>query len=166
MKMNRRSWLVLFGLLLVLVTANLHVFRLERTLGAGVAVLLELVPADPRSLMQGDYMQLQFALARDIERLRNEGRVQRNDRYAVLKPDAQGVGQLQRVQSGLQPVDDDEIVLRFDVTGNRVRLTSDAYFFEEGAADRFSQARYALVRVGPDGRALLESLRDVDRRAL
>jgi len=40
----------------------------ERILSDGRVLLLELAPVDPRSLMQGDYMALQFAAVDDIRK--------------------------------------------------------------------------------------------------
>ena len=51
-----RSILLWAGLLMVLVVVNHGILRRERMLSAGRIVLLELAPADPRSLMQGDSM--------------------------------------------------------------------------------------------------------------
>ena len=51
------------GLALVLVLVNLLVLQKQRVLDGGRTVLLGLRPADPRSLMQGDYMELRYAEA-------------------------------------------------------------------------------------------------------
>src|SRR5690606_19512775 len=48
--------------LLVGVVVVHAVLGFERTLRDGQLVLLELAPVDPRSLMQGDYMALRFAV--------------------------------------------------------------------------------------------------------
>src|SRR5205807_976804 len=46
----------------------LLVVEKERLLAEGAPILLELRPRDPRSLMQGDYMELRYALADVIPR--------------------------------------------------------------------------------------------------
>src|SRR5690554_4287550 len=53
---------IVAALCLVLAVACYLVYGFERTLRDGQLVLLELAPADPRSLMQGDYMALRFAV--------------------------------------------------------------------------------------------------------
>ena len=60
---------VLFGLglLLALGGPTTAVLQKERLLRQGRPVLLELAPRDPRSLMQGDYMDLDYALARTLQ---------------------------------------------------------------------------------------------------
>ena len=42
----------------------------------------------------------------------------------------------------------------------------DAFFFQEGTADVYTQARYGEFRVGEDGELLLVGVRDKDLRAL
>src|SRR5690606_39326084 len=60
----RSRWLPAIGL--VALTSALivgPVVHKQRVLATGQTVLLELAPVDPRSLMQGDYMQLSYAIA-------------------------------------------------------------------------------------------------------
>ena len=60
------------GVVIVLVTlaalvlVNLSIIEKERHLAQGQEVLLEMMPVDPRSLMQGDYMRVRFALEQSI----------------------------------------------------------------------------------------------------
>ena len=49
--------------LVVLGVVNASVYVKEQLLANGQVVYLELAPVDPRSIMQGDYMALNFALA-------------------------------------------------------------------------------------------------------
>ena len=48
---------------LVLIAVNLSIVAKERIKTGGEPIFLELAPVDPRSLMQGDYMALRFAIA-------------------------------------------------------------------------------------------------------
>ena len=45
---------------------NAQILLKEHTRTSGNLVLLELAPVDPRSLMQGDYMTLRYAIASDV----------------------------------------------------------------------------------------------------
>ena len=65
------AWVIWAGLALVLVTINTSILTKERLLRDGTVLRLALAPVDPRSLMQGDYMALSFALARDALRARD-----------------------------------------------------------------------------------------------
>jgi len=61
----RRLAFLLTGLAL-LAGINATVWRFEHAMSQGEVVLIELAPVDPRSLMQGDYMRLNYALARQL----------------------------------------------------------------------------------------------------
>ena len=61
-----RTALVFAGLALTLGLTAVLVMDKERVVADGTPVLLELAPVDPRSLIQGDYMQLDYALARNL----------------------------------------------------------------------------------------------------
>lgn len=149
--------LIALGLLLALGGANHAIHGREALLSDGRIVLLALAPVDPRSLMQGDYMALRFALQDAISSQTGEGP---SDGYAILSVDANGVATLVRVQDAPQPRADGEIAMRYRKRGYDIRLASDAWFFEEGSADRFATARYGEFRVADDGDALLAAMRD------
>ena len=56
--------------------------------------------------------------------------------------------------------------LTYRIRGRRPHIGTDAYFFQEGTADRYQRARYGEMRVAPDGAAVLVGLRDVEGRAI
>nr|WP_255016738.1 GDYXXLXY domain-containing protein [Psychrobacter sp. PraFG1]UTT87693.1 GDYXXLXY domain-containing protein [Psychrobacter sp. PraFG1] len=58
----------ILGLLLTLSVVNISIAKNEKLLATGESVLLKLAPVDPRSLMQGDYMALNYALSEQIIR--------------------------------------------------------------------------------------------------
>ncbi len=163
----RRGGLVA-GLLIVLTVANAGIYEREQILAHGRRVVLELAPVDPRSLMQGDYMRLNFDVAdqvrtmlartsdpqlQDIER-RREG-------LLVLRPDAQGVHHLVAIRATQENGNgQDDVFLEFRLRGGQVRVVTDAWFFPEGQAAHFEQARYGEFRVDEDGAGLLTGLLD------
>jgi uncharacterized membrane-anchored protein len=130
------------AVLLVLGVVNYSIFAKERIRGHGERVLLELAPVDPRSLMQGDYMALRFTIANQI-RPDPGGTVPvvlDANRVARLDPQS-GPGSLR---------------LRYRIRQGQVWLGTNAYFFEEGDAERFAGARYGEFRVDRDtGEAVL-----------
>ncbi|WP_246129732.1 GDYXXLXY domain-containing protein [Verticiella sediminum] len=152
----------------MLVVANAGIWRNEAILRTGQVVLLQLAPVDPRSLMQGDYMALRFALEAEIEAVLqrggggDQGREAPAPAYAVLAVDADRVATFQRLQSGAVPLLDGEVALRYEWRHGRVDVAPGAFFFEEGRGAYFAAARYGELRIAPDGRALLSGLRDAD----
>jgi uncharacterized membrane-anchored protein len=124
---------IVAAVLLVLAVVNISIFGKERIRSSGERILLELAPVDPRSLMQGDYMALRFTLANEI-RSNASGTV-------PVQLDANGVA---RLDPKPRP---DSLRLRYRIRQGQVWLGTNAYFFEEGAAERFAGARYGEFRV-------------------
>ena len=143
----------------VLALVDYGIAARERILSEGRVVLLELAPVDPRSLMQGDYMALRFAVARDVSRSgRADGRM-------VLAVGNDGVARFRRLDDGT-PLAADEARLRYRIRNGDVKLATNAFFFEEGRGSDYQPARYGEFRVADNGEAILTGLRDADRLRL
>lgn len=186
-----RSILLWSGLLVALVVVNHGIAQREGILSDGQVLLLELQPVDPRSIMQGDYMALRYAVADDIrgvlepacKHARDDnaaalkcmgtrdfgGRESgpRKDGYAVFARDADSVGRLIRLQAAPRPVAAGEIAVRYrQRTRLDIHIASNAWFFPEGQGQRYVPAKYGELRVSEDGVALLTGLRDDKRKPL
>jgi uncharacterized membrane-anchored protein len=130
----------------------------EHVLATGRPVLLELEPRDPRSLMQGDYMVLRYAMADDVVALHPA----RGKGTLVVAIDERGVARLVRLDRG-QPLAPGEQRLRFRYLPDvrvRVRIGAESFFFEEGTADVYAAARYGKLVVDAAGRSVLVGLAD------
>ena len=150
--------LIVLGALLVLGAVNFAIAGKERIRRSGEVAYLPLAPVDPRSLIQGDYMALRFAMARDIER-RDEAdkRTTRDGQvaFAAVALDDKRVASLAATAAA------SSMKLRYRIRGGHVWLGTNAFFFEEGTAERFSGARYGEFRVDREsGEAVLVGLRD------
>ena len=150
-----RKAFILPGLLLVLALPNWGIFEKERLLSNGDVVLLELAPVDPRSLIQGDYMRLEYAVTRSMEGQQNWPR----DGAIVVTLDTNGIASFVRRDDG-RPLAPGEHLLRYRKRDLRVRVGSNAFFFEEGSASKYQRARYGELRVARDGNSVLVGLRD------
>lgn len=160
---GRLAWL-LAGAVLVFGLVNWDVRGKEQVIAYGQRILVPLVPVDPRSLMQGDYMALNFSLPQEVsEGLKNVLAPVQRVRASV---DAQGVATvLSLADSGAQP-GRDEVILPLKQLKGRWVLVTDAYFFPEGQGAHFAPAKFGDFRVLPDGRALLVGLADSEGRAV
>lgn len=150
----RRKALILPGLVFALALPGYSIMQKERLLATGEVVLLELAPVDPRSLIQGDYMRLRYALTRDLETHHawpREGAI-------VVRVDSQRVATFVRRDDG-SPRGAGELLLKYRKR-NQVLVGSDAFFFEEGSAPKYESARYGELRVAPNGATVLVGLRD------
>ena len=148
--------LTLLGALLVLAGVNLSILHKERVIRSGRTIYLALAPVDPRSLMQGDYMALRFRVADDIDTWRGDAP---RARKAPLVVDDRGVASL--------ATGDGTLEIAFKVRGDRVWLGTNAYFFEEGTAGRYTEARFGEFRIDPtSGEAVLVGLADAELNPL
>jgi uncharacterized membrane-anchored protein len=157
-----RQTLVIGGLLLVLGVTNLQIVQKERLLRDGASVLLELAPVDPRSLIQGDYMALEYAIARQLA---GEALWPR-DGQLVIAPDADGVARFVRRHNPAVPLGPGERLLHYRTRDGRVRIGTNAFYFQEGHASRYTAARFGELKVDDSGTSLLVGLRDANRQPL
>ena len=173
-----RTIVLWLTLVVVLVTVNLLIVDKEGVLEEGETVLLHLSPVDPRSLMQGDYMNLRYAVADSLDgrfdhstemarriaehekgqpfristRDASEGRI-------IVALDSNHVAGAVRADDGQGP-GEREAYLRYKVRGGAIRFGAESFFFQEGTADRYSSAVYGELKVGADGKSVLVGLRD------
>jgi uncharacterized membrane-anchored protein len=164
--LTARRLLVAAAVALVLGVVNREILAKEAIRRDGAVVFLELRPLDPRSLMQGDYMALRFALADELgqrsrEELRGTLTGEGGFAFAAIRLDASGVGSLAPEGTSAP------LRLRYRIRGGRPWLGTNAFFFPEGQAERFARARYAEFRLDPDtGEAVLVGLRDAALKPL
>lgn len=150
------------GLLLGLLVVNGGIAQKEWLIRHGAPLFVELAPVDPRSLMQGDYMRLDYGLTRNLQLPAALGAERPR---LVLRRDGRGVAQLQRVD-GPQALGEGEFLLELTPKDGRWTVVSDAWFFKEGEAARWQAARYGEFRVRSGGQAVLVGLRDAALRPL
>jgi uncharacterized membrane-anchored protein len=158
-----RKAVVLLAGLALLGFVNFGIYQRERLLTDGQIVLLKLSPIDPRSLMQGDYMRLNFEAA--DQAFPWPRRSSLADGHIVVALDPRRVGRFRRFADG-RPLARDEIALRYRIREGQPNFATNAYFFEEGQAQAYAAAAYGEFRVGADGEMILTQLRDARFRAL
>ena len=152
--------IILLNLVLALGIYHYFVMEKEKTLARGQLVLLELAPVDPRSLMQGDYMKLRYAIA-DV----NENSFPRTG-YYVITLDSGLVARKQRIQAGRQPLNPGEYLIQYHIGPWRHSLGAEDYFFQEGRADTFALARYGGLRIDDKGNSILIGLYDEHKKLI
>lgn len=149
--------LIALGAVLIVGAVNTAIVGKERIRRSGEIVYLQLEPVDPRSLMQGDYMALRFALVGQIEGREGKGKTAREGQiaWAAVALDERRIARLADAEASAA------LKLRYRIRDGHVWLGTNAFFFEEGSAERFTGARYGEFRVDRDnGEAVLVGLRD------
>lgn len=142
--------------LAVLAVANVGIWQKERLIEHGQPIFVELAPVDPRSLMQGDYMALDFTLSRQAVQWLNGRQGERAP--VIAKVDERGVATFVRTDDGgaLAP---GHIRLVLTPYGRGWKIATDAWYFKEGEASRWERAKFGEFRVDASGRALLVGMR-------
>lgn len=157
--------IALAALIAVLGIVNASIIDKEKHLAEGQVVYLELAPVDPRSLMQGDYMALNFRVAQQVyealpksEEYRGWNRnAEAGDGYVVVTLDEKKIGTFQRLDNSTA-LADNETRLRYRVRNGEVKFATNAFFFQEGHAQAYEAARYGQFRVDKDGELLLAAM--------
>lgn len=154
-------WLTLFALMGF---AGWSILKTEQAIAAGETVYVELAPVDPRSLIQGDYMTLGYNIPNELDVDQPRGQF-------VIKINENKTASFVRVaQSPQEELAPDEHLINFQRQFNRWRgdivIGTDAFFFQEGTADVYENARYGEFRVAKNGTPILVGLRDVSLQKL
>ena len=188
-------WLVGVFVIALLGAVNYKVQQFEDVLATGKPVVLKIAPVDPRSLMQGDYMVLNYAILSEFQQSQflsesneslesnesidageanetigiDESSPSGKKAYILVHLDKNHVATFCEEQSEI-PTDfkhcTPNVYLPIRYKGGWLpRLPSQDYFFAEGKGEHYAQAEYAEYRF-KDGILLLARLLDKDLKGL
>lgn len=170
MKLDRRSWIAIALTVVILVLFNVSIYDREQTISNGETLFLKLAPVDPRSLMQGDYMQLRYVVEDSIP----AGELGDHERrgYLVLRGDNDNVAQFVRIHDGEALAQDERLVrFRFDrpsflgvaLGPPQAMIVPDDFFFQEGHSEHYENAQYGVFKFDERDRYLLVGLANAER---
>ena len=159
--MNKRN--LIFGLVTALILIVINSLTIQKELLAhnGQLVYLELAPVDPRSLLQGDYMRLRYAVADEASQYVTE-----HSGFIIVQLDEKHIAHYVHVDDGRMSLDTNELRLPYRQRRSNILIGADSYFFQEGHAQTYARAHYAELRVSPSGDVLLIGLRGADLEPL
>jgi uncharacterized membrane-anchored protein len=193
--MNKyKTAVVCITTLAILGLINFSIWQKETHLSQGEYLFLTLVPVDPRSIMQGDYMTLRFQLGNEIRnaiRLTSSTAMQSevdtknttDDKYTneeswysgfiepqqgmvVVTLDPQYRASFVSLFKENQVLTSKQRKLAYKVRESRVKFATNAFFFEEGDASLFENAKYGEFAVNTDGEVLLSGMYDENLQRL
>jgi len=155
------------------------VLQKERQLHSGTVMILALRPADPRSLMQGDYMVLRFAMEREIDAAlsaqmeqggenapKQTGQRPSSPRKAIVRLDSSGAAVFVALDSG-RPLAEGERLLAFHRRSDEnIRIGAGTFLFQEGHGEAYGRAKYAEMRVDSRGDSLITHLLDENKKRI
>ncbi|MEO8154749.1 MAG: GDYXXLXY domain-containing protein [Rhizobacter sp.] len=165
LRLDRAAIWVGFATLATLGVASAAIWQKQNLIAHGQPVFVALAPVDPRSLMQGDYMQLNFRMPDGVWKLAPPG-VAETRPYVVAKRDARGVASLLHQADAGAALAPGEFIIELSPKNGSWVLVTDAWFFREGDAERWVKARYGEFRVASDGRALLVGMADAELKPI
>lgn len=144
-------------LVFVIVYINLLILKKEETITNGCTMLLRLAPVDPRSLIQGDYMRLRYAIAREIpqDQLKNKG-------FIVVSLDKNNVAKFVRIHKDESLQADERLLFYRNRGQDKLWLCAESFMFQEGDAKLYSKAQYGELKVDASGTSVLVGLRGED----
>lgn len=153
---------ILVNLALLLLYFNYSVAKKEEILQNGQLILLELAPVDPRSLMQGDYMELRYKIAAEIH---TDSIARRG--YCVVRLGPKNVANLVRFQKEATPLSLDEIAIGYTTPHKwSLEIGAESFFFQEGQGKKYEEAKYGGIMVDHAGNSILVGLYDKDLKAI
>jgi len=152
--MNTKQIVIFGNLLLILLIANILVFQKEQVVKHGDIVCLELAPVDPRSIMQGDYISLGYKIQTELA-LQTQKRG-----YVILTKNDSNLVIAQRIATSPDSLVANQVLLKFVTVSGQIDFGCDAYFFQEGNAEVFANAKYGGIKTNAKGNCVLIGLFD------
>ena len=159
-----RTKLMIALAVLVFAVLNFGIYEKQQIIDNGEVVLLELAPVDPRSLMQGDYMALRYAIERSTPVTEQQAE-QKKRGYMVIKPDEKNVARFVRFHAG-EDLKAGERLLRFHKNFSSVQIVPDSFLFQEGHAKHYEDAKYGVFKFDEGDNRLLVGLATEDGKTI
>ncbi len=160
---NKHIWITAA---FILIAFNALIIQKELALANGESIYFELTPVDPRSLMQGDYMDLNYQVADDI-RTNLFDKDHTTHGRIIIRIDENNVAHFQQFDGDKTPLKPNERYLKWRKASEfQISIGAPSYFFQEGRAEHFTQAKYAELKLSPAGKTLLVTLLDDARNPL
>jgi uncharacterized membrane-anchored protein len=153
--MKKYKWIIIMvNMVLLFAYFNYSIYSKEKTLQEGKLILLELAPVDPRSLMQGDYMRLNYVLSSNIttDSLPRRG-------YCVVVLDEHNRARSLRFQKETKPINKGEYLIKYTTPDKwLLNIGAESFFFQEGHGKRYEEAKYGALKVDNNGNSILVGL--------
>ncbi len=162
--------------LLAVAVGGAVIAKNEMQLANSQAIYIELRPVDPRSLLQGDYMQLRYNLnLANAWSEKDESEQQKQQRQEQFENQQTAIENKHKLLAYVQ-LDKNKVLTSVNLQGkdskhnqplviknptnysNDLYVASKTFLFAEGLADCYAQSKYAKIMVDSQGNAILGSL--------
>ncbi|MBL1420280.1 MAG: GDYXXLXY domain-containing protein [Alphaproteobacteria bacterium] len=148
-----------FGMALVIIAVFIYgIMQKETLIAEGDVVYLALAPVDPRSIMQGDYMRLRYAIER--QGIGFDDMPKARAGFLRLKLDDERKAEFVGFDEG-QALGAGEVLFKYSKVRSGINLQPDSFLFQEGLRTTYAVAKYGIFKVSGDEH-LLVGLADGD----
>lgn len=150
-------------IVLQLAMVSVQIVNNEWILSRGKQVKLALQPLDPRSMLQGDYLELRYRINFPDQLESSSGSFKTNPKVKViLAPDSTGshLYSYKAIYQDGMKLKPGEVIINGKYNGyDSIYYGIENYFIEEGTGRDWEQrTNFAMVRIGSTGNALLEDV--------
>lgn len=128
---------VVLNLLLLMIVFGYSVIKEEKNLKKAT-FYIKTVPVDPRSLIQGDYMVLNYDIAASARM--EIGNIRKG--YIRIKINDLKIAEFIRIDEEYLPPSNNEISIQFQKNGSNIDIGVNSYLFQEGTGNKFQKAQY------------------------
>ena len=155
------------------------ILKNEQHLKQSESIYIRLAPVDPRSLIQGDYMALNYDLGfSGLPEQNNQTDIPLNDTVIKNKSSVVAYVALDAHRRVVKTSFEPRLLEMYPSTSHRIVLknpdnhldtlypASNSFLFAEGLAECYEAAQYAEFKVDQQGNAILASLRGGDLNTL
>jgi len=148
----------------ILISCSIVVYN-ETILSCGAEILLKVMPYDPRDILRGDYVVLNYEINNLPPNIKSPANLQHYDAYVVLKENSDKTYSisslsLQKPKNG--------VFLKGEIYGKNIYYNSiSKYFVKEGEGrkieKRLLKGGFVKVSVGRNGHARIKSIIFTDK---
>lgn len=143
----KQNYLLLIAFAVVFIFMNVQIVQKESIKNNGEVIYFKLAPVDPRAFMLGDYMALNFE-----HNLRNYSD-QNMQTFIVTLSD-------QKVAINAEPYEGTTVKDNQRLFKIQDKLRPDRFYFQEGHAKKYEEAKYGLFRYISPSQFLLDDMTD------
>ncbi len=151
-----RKIIVLITLVVALGLSNFSIYQRENHIKNGQSVFLRLHPVDPRSLMQGDYMALNFEISKLISK---NFLLTKSDGFVVVTLNNKRVASFVSIYNN-QKLKKNQLLIQYRIRSGKVKFATNAFFFQEGTGKLYENVKFGEFKVNNKHELLLISLHD------
>ena len=170
MSNNIKKILLIINIVILFVVTGFSANKEEGYKKSDSYFYLELAPVDPRSLLQGDYMTLNYDIIDKAQEIifngiydsKNENNefLDMRKGYIVVSLDENKVAKF--VKLSKEKTDEKDLLfIAYKTDGFNVNINANSYLFQEGTGNKYQDARYSKVVLVGDKLRLVD-LRDKD----